>query len=158
MYDILELNKKLVPELRDIAKELSIKRVESYKNKISYTKYLTRKLLEAEKNVKRNIPKEQNIQKKEERSSFKSFLRKKQDSPKEEVLSRKEDTSRNKKRQHREREEPAAKAERIDTQSEVSEPAETPVQSRQEEINAIIQGSTRKRKRKEKINREADSP
>ncbi|HDR89021.1 MAG TPA: hypothetical protein ENN63_05255, partial [Bacteroidetes bacterium] len=29
MYDILELNKKLVSELRDIAKELNIKRVEA---------------------------------------------------------------------------------------------------------------------------------
>ena len=31
MYDILELNKKLLADLRDIAKELNIKRVESYK-------------------------------------------------------------------------------------------------------------------------------
>lgn len=160
MYDILELNKKLVPELRDIAKELSIKRVESYKKQDLIYKILdTQAIKEAEKNVKRIIPKEQNIQKKEERSSFKSFLRKKQDSPKEEVLSQeKEDTSRNKKRQHREREEPAAKAERIDTQSEVSESVETPVQSRQEEINAIIQGINKKAKaQKGKINLKPDS-
>ena len=31
MYDILELNKKLLSELREIAKELKIKRVESFK-------------------------------------------------------------------------------------------------------------------------------
>ena len=31
MYDILELNKKLLPELREIAKGLKIKRVESYR-------------------------------------------------------------------------------------------------------------------------------
>ena len=31
MYDILELNKKLLAELRDIAKDLKVKRVESYK-------------------------------------------------------------------------------------------------------------------------------
>ena len=31
MYDILELNKKLLAELRDVAKELKIKRVESFK-------------------------------------------------------------------------------------------------------------------------------
>ena len=31
MYDILELNKRLLAELRDIAKELKIKRVESFK-------------------------------------------------------------------------------------------------------------------------------
>jgi transcription termination factor Rho len=31
MYDILELSKKLLPELREIGKELNIKRVESFK-------------------------------------------------------------------------------------------------------------------------------
>ena len=31
MYDILELNKKLVPELREIAKELNVKKIESFK-------------------------------------------------------------------------------------------------------------------------------
>lgn len=31
MYDILELNKKLVPELREIAKELNLKKIESFK-------------------------------------------------------------------------------------------------------------------------------
>ena len=31
MYDILELSKKLLPELREIGKELNIKRIESYK-------------------------------------------------------------------------------------------------------------------------------
>ncbi len=31
MYDILELSKKLLPELREIAKELNIKRAETLK-------------------------------------------------------------------------------------------------------------------------------
>ncbi len=31
MYDILELNKKLLAELKDIAKELNIKRIDSFK-------------------------------------------------------------------------------------------------------------------------------
>ena len=31
MYDILELNKKLVPELKEIAKELNVKKIESFK-------------------------------------------------------------------------------------------------------------------------------
>ena len=31
MYDIVELNKKLLPELRDIAKELNVKKIESFK-------------------------------------------------------------------------------------------------------------------------------
>ena len=33
MYDILELNEKLLSELRQIAKELNVKRIESYKKK-----------------------------------------------------------------------------------------------------------------------------
>ena len=31
MYDILELNNKLLPELREIAKELNIKKVDAFK-------------------------------------------------------------------------------------------------------------------------------
>jgi len=34
MYDILELNKKLLPELREIAKNLKIKRVDHSVNRI----------------------------------------------------------------------------------------------------------------------------
>lgn len=33
MYDILELNEKLLSELRQIAKDLNVKRIESYKKK-----------------------------------------------------------------------------------------------------------------------------
>ena len=33
MYDILELNEKLLSDLRQIAKELNVKRVESFKKK-----------------------------------------------------------------------------------------------------------------------------
>jgi len=40
MYDILELNKKLVSDLRDIAKELNIKRVESLKKQDLIYKFL----------------------------------------------------------------------------------------------------------------------
>ena len=160
MYDILELNKKLVPELRDIAKELSIKRVESYKKQDLIYKILdTQAIREAEKNVKRTAPKEQNVQKKEERSTFKNFLRKKQESPKEETLPpEKEDISRNKKRQRREREEPVPKTERVDIKSEITKPEEIPVQSRQEEINAIIQGINKKAiAQKEKTSLQSDA-
>ena len=31
MYDILELNKKLLPDLKEIAKKLKIKKIESYR-------------------------------------------------------------------------------------------------------------------------------
>jgi transcription termination factor Rho len=64
MYDILELNKKLVPELKDIAKELDIKKVESYKKQDLIYKILdTQAVLEAEKKERRNTPKEQKEEK-----------------------------------------------------------------------------------------------
>jgi len=84
MYDILELNKKLVPELREIGKGLKIKRVESFKKQDLIYKILdTQAIQEAEKKVNKSNPKDQPETKKEERSSFKNFLRKKQDTSKE---------------------------------------------------------------------------
>ena len=60
MYDILELNKKLVPELKEIAKELKIKRVESYKKQDLIYKILdTQAVLEAENKGQKNSPKEE---------------------------------------------------------------------------------------------------
>jgi transcription termination factor Rho len=60
MYDILELNKKLVPELKEIAKELNIKRVESYKKQDLIYKILdTQAVLEAENKGKKNAPKDE---------------------------------------------------------------------------------------------------
>lgn len=56
MYDILELSKKLVPELRDIAKELKIKRVESYKKQDLIYKILDTQAIIASE-VKRSDPK-----------------------------------------------------------------------------------------------------
>ena len=50
MYDILELNKKLLPELKDIAKELKIKKVESFKKQDLIYKILdTQAIIEAER-------------------------------------------------------------------------------------------------------------
>jgi len=43
MYDILELNKKLVPELREIAKELNIKKIEALKKQDPVYKILDTK-------------------------------------------------------------------------------------------------------------------
>jgi transcription termination factor Rho len=60
MYDILELNKKLVPELKEIAKDLKIKRVESYKKQDLIYKILdTQAVLEAENKEKKNTQKEE---------------------------------------------------------------------------------------------------
>jgi transcription termination factor Rho len=53
MYDILELNKKLLNELRDIAKELKIKRVEKYKKQDLIYKILdTQAILASEGKLK----------------------------------------------------------------------------------------------------------
>ncbi len=47
MYDILELNKKLLAELRQIAKDLKIKRVESYKKQDLIYKILDQQAIDA---------------------------------------------------------------------------------------------------------------
>ncbi|MGF7139012.1 transcription termination factor Rho [Roseimarinus sediminis] len=57
MYDILELNKKLVSELRDIAKELQIKRVEKFKKQDLIYKILdTQAILSSEGKLKSEKP------------------------------------------------------------------------------------------------------
>jgi len=60
MYDILELNKKLLPELKEIAKELKIKRVDSFKKQDLIYKILdTQAVLEAEKKESKFSSKDQ---------------------------------------------------------------------------------------------------
>ncbi len=60
MYDILELNKKLLPELKEIAKELKIKRVDSFKKQDLIYKILdTQAVLEAEKKESKSSSKDQ---------------------------------------------------------------------------------------------------
>ena len=53
MYDILELSKKLLPELKDIAKELKIKKAESLKKQDLIYKILDQQAIEA---TEINIP------------------------------------------------------------------------------------------------------
>ena len=62
MYDILELSKKLLPELKDIAKELKIKKAESLKKQDLIYKILDQQAMESSEN-KVTEP-EQNCQKK----------------------------------------------------------------------------------------------
>ena len=50
MYDILELSKKLLPELKDIAKELKIKKAESLKKQDLIYKILDQQAIEATDN------------------------------------------------------------------------------------------------------------
>ncbi len=56
MYDILELSNKLLPELREIAKELKIKRTESLKKQDLIYKILDQQAIEATEKKKNNIP------------------------------------------------------------------------------------------------------
>jgi transcription termination factor Rho len=55
MYDILELSNKLLPELRDIARELKIKKAESLKKQDLIYKILDQQAIEATEKKKNNI-------------------------------------------------------------------------------------------------------
>lgn len=60
MYDILELSKKLLPELREIAKELNIKKAETLKKQDLVYKILDQQALEATEN-KNHVKKENDV-------------------------------------------------------------------------------------------------
>jgi transcription termination factor Rho len=60
MYDILELSNKLLPELRDIARELKIKRTESLKKQDLIYKILDQQAIEATEKRKNNIAENKN--------------------------------------------------------------------------------------------------
>lgn len=63
MYDILELNKKLVSELRQIAKDLNIKKVESYKKQDLIYTILDQQAIEASTSEKKDKKEEEKNQK-----------------------------------------------------------------------------------------------
>jgi transcription termination factor Rho len=141
MYDILELNKKLVPELRDIAKELNIKKIESLKKQDLVYKILdTQAIQEAEKSERKNVPKEPA----KEEKGIKSFLVKKPFSPEKQINTQQEDLRGN--RPRRERIEPTVKREKVVTGKKKHTKQESSgVQSRQEQIKAIIKGFGREK-------------
>ncbi|MFV0591209.1 MAG: transcription termination factor Rho [Draconibacterium sp.] len=139
MYDILELNKKLLPELKEIAKELKIKRVESFKKQDLIYKILdTQAILEAEKKSK-PAPKEQ-------KSSLLGGLLKKAPAPPPAPEPSQEDERRGKRPRQRietvKREKvgsgPKKKGEQ--KKADFSKQADADNSSRQEQIKAIIKG------------------
>jgi transcription termination factor Rho len=139
MYDILELNKKLVPELRDIAKELKIKRVESFKKQDLIYKILdTQAIQEAEAKAKKPNAKGNKDQVKEERS-LKNFLRKKQNKNRD-TEAPGEEPKNKEKRSRRDRVDTPVKHERIEFTPQKPDSPKITGQSRQEQIKAIIQG------------------
>ncbi|MCA1760049.1 MAG: transcription termination factor Rho, partial [Bacteroidales bacterium] len=139
MYDILELNKKLVPELREIAKELNIKRIELLKKQDLVYKILdTQAIRESEKTERKTVDKEQN----KEEDENKSFLVKKTFTP-ENKNTQQEELRGN--RPRRERIEPVLKREKVETGKKKHVQKESTVQSRQEQIKAIIEGFGREK-------------
>jgi transcription termination factor Rho len=86
MYDIIELSRKLLPDLKEIAKELDIKKVESFKKQDLIYKILdTQAILASEKKTedkKFKSPRDL-TPKREENSVFKLFSRKKEEKPAE---------------------------------------------------------------------------
>ncbi len=77
MYDIIELSRKLLPDLREIAKELNIKKIESYKKQDLIYKILdTQAIIASEKiSSDRKLKSPRDI-KKEEKPRLLSFLKK----------------------------------------------------------------------------------
>lgn len=139
MYDILELNKKLVTELRDIAKDLDIKKFEALKKQDLIYKILdTQAIREAEKSERKPVVKEQN----KEEKGIKSFLVKKAFSQ-ENKNNQPEEPRVN--RPRRERIEPIVKHEKVETGKKKIIHKESAVQSRQEQIKAIIKGFGREK-------------
>ena len=84
MYDIIELSRKLLPDLKEIAKELDIKKIESFKKQDLIYKILdTQAILASEKksdDKKLKSPRDINV-KREESSVFKLFSRRKEEKP-----------------------------------------------------------------------------
>ena len=153
MYDILELNKKLVPELKDIAKELKIKRVESYKKQDLIYKILdTQAILEAEKKERKYAPKE----KKEEKGGLLGLIKK--TTKKEEV--EKEEPRRQKRPRQRvetiKREKVGAGPRKKQPQQKQGDKKADGVQSRQDQIKSIIKGFNREKPEGEEVKKEAD--
>lgn len=145
MYDILELNKKLLPELRTIAKELNIKRVESYKKQDLIYKILdTQAVVDAVKKENKGAQKEQP----KEEKGIKGFFAKKITRPENRELSG--ESQKKGKRPRLERVEPIIKREKISSGKKRHGSKNQPkkderVQSRQDQIKSIISGYNREK-------------
>lgn len=101
MYDIIELSRKLLPDLKEIAKELDIKKIESFKKQDLIYKILDIQAIKASEKKpdekKFKSPRDLNI-KKEENSILKLFSRSKEEKPvekKEEIIIEKTESDQN---------------------------------------------------------------
>jgi len=142
MYDILELNKKLVAELKDIAKELKIKRVESFKKQDLIYKILdTQAIQEAEKKERKSVSKEP----KEEKGGILGLLKKSPE--KEEEPPRREKRPRQRVETVKREKVGAGPKKKSDHQKNKNQE----VQSRQDQIKAIIKGFNREKPEDEEV-------
>ena len=86
MYDIIELSRKLLPDLKEIAKDLDIKKIESFKKQDLIYKILDTQAIQASEkktdDKKLKSPRDINA-KREESSVFKLFSRRKEEKPAE---------------------------------------------------------------------------
>ena len=86
MYDIIELSRKLLPDLKEIAKDLDIKKIESFKKQDLIYKILDIQAIQAseKKTDDKKLKSPRDISpKREESSVFKLFSRRKEEKPTE---------------------------------------------------------------------------
>jgi len=159
MYDILELNKKLLPELKEIAKGLKIKRVDSFKKQDLIYKILdTQAILEAEKKEPKPPAKEQKtgilgrLKKTEEPEAPQEEQRRgKRPRQRVETIKREKVGSGPKKKQDSKKQEPKKQAQ---LQAESKDSA----QSRQEQIKAIIKGFNKEKEQQNSGVKKQEAP
>jgi len=85
MYDIIELSRKLLPDLKEIAKDLDIKKIESFKKQDLIYKILDTQAIQAseKKTDDKKLKSPRDINPKQENSVFKLFSRRKEEKPAE---------------------------------------------------------------------------
>jgi len=125
MYDILELNKKLVPELKDIAKELNIKKIESFKKQDLIYKILDQQAIVAS----------------EMKSSDKKAIRKRSNKKDDEQTTKEEP----RKSILRKKRKPAEKPEAVKA-DETNQAAEAPVATEKKEAREVRKPNPRRRR------------
>jgi len=138
MYDILELNNKLLNELRDIAKGLQIKRVESFKKQDLVYKILdTQAIQEADKTQKKPEVKEVKAEK-----GIMSFLKK----PFTSENQNKQEEDIRQQRPRRERMEPIVKHEKVVAGKSKNVPKpDSGIQARKDHFSNIAKGFNREK-------------
>jgi transcription termination factor Rho len=125
MYDILELNKKLVPELKEIAKELNIKKIESFKKQDLIYKILDQQAIVAS----------------EMKSSDKKAIRKRSNKKDDDKVTKEEP----RKSILRKNRKPVEKVE-TEKVEETTETLETPAPAEKKEVREVRKPNPRRRR------------